>query len=438
MKVAIIGGGISGLSTAFYIKRLSPTSQITIYEKENRFGGKLQTDKKTGFSVESTAIGINTADSEVGSFLAEFNVGVLEQSEVSKAKFIFDKKKLFKFPSTTKELFSSGFLTIAQKITLFFEKFRGVSRAKKDESLYEFGLRRFGKGFTESVLDAYATAMYAAIPDKLSVESAFGKLKFLEKEYGSVLKGIKDGEKNIENGSFVGFDGGMASFIDSIAVGFSFTKKLGTEVISVVKSGSEWIVETGEGRTAYDSVVIAAPSYVAARLLKEDSELAEPLKSIEYTPVAVVALGYDELEHQMDGFGFVTTRRSKAPVLGVSWDSSIFASYAPSGKKLLRVFIGGQRAPMSAVKDEKELVNIATWGVFETMGVYAEPSFWDIERWHKGIPSYGINHKECVDGIFEKLKDRKGLFLNSNSYRGVRIADCIKNSKLTAVSVIGG
>jgi oxygen-dependent protoporphyrinogen oxidase len=93
---------------------------------------------------------------------------------------------------------------------------------------------------------------------------------------------------------------------------------------------------------------------------------------------------------------------------------------------------------MSAVKDEKELVNIATWGVFETMGVYAEPSFWDIERWHKGIPSYGINHKECVDGIFEKLKDRKGLFLNSNSYRGVRIADCIKNSKLTAVSVIGG
>ena len=93
MKVAIIGGGISGLATAFYIKRLSPATQITVYEKEDRFGGKLQTDKKTGFSVESTAIGISTEDSDVSSFLSEFNISLLEQDEASKSKFIFDKKK---------------------------------------------------------------------------------------------------------------------------------------------------------------------------------------------------------------------------------------------------------------------------------------------------------------------------------------------------------
>lgn len=438
MKVAIIGGGISGLATAFYIKRLSPATQITVYEKEDRFGGKLQTDKKTGFSVESTAIGISTGDSDVSSFLSEFNISLLEQDEASKSKFIFDKKKFFRFPQTTKELFSSPLFGLSQKISLFFEKFRTVGRGKKDETLFEFGSRRFGKGFTETILDGYATAVYAATPDKLSVESAFSKLKFLEKEYGSVLKGLKELEKTSPKGSYVGFEGGVSSFIDALSDGFGFSKKLGTQVLSVAKNSNGWVVECEEGTAVYDKVVLSTPSFVSARLLKEDIELSELLKSIEYTPVAVVALGYDELEHPMDGFGFVTTRRSKAPILGATWDSSIFKSSVPEGKKLLRVFIGGQRAPMSAVKDEKELIDIATWGVFETMGVYAEPSFWDVKRWHKGIPSYGINHKENVDAIFEKLKETRGLFLNSNSYRGVRVADCIKNSKQTALAVIGG
>ncbi len=167
-----------------------------------------------------------------------------------------------------------------------------------------------------------------------------------------------------------------------------------------------------------------------------DKELSSMLNSIEYSPISIVGLGYNELSHDLRGFGLLTTSSAKKEILGVLWDSSIFDDRAPKNKKSLRVMIGGQRNPELALKSDKELLEIAVRGVKETMGIDVTPDINYVKRYERGIPNYGVGHLDRMSELFEKLKEHKGLYLSSNAYFGVGLNDCVGNSKKMAEQIL--
>jgi oxygen-dependent protoporphyrinogen oxidase len=160
------------------------------------------------------------------------------------------------------------------------------------------------------------------------------------------------------------------------------------------------------------------------------------MQAIEYTPIAVVGLGYRALQHALDGFGLLTTTSAKLPVLGILWDSSIFPDRAPQGCKSVRIMIGGQRNPELARQDPQELLQTAMTGLAQTMGVTQEPDVVFTHRWDRGIPHYVVGHLARVEAIFDRVRQLSGLHLVCNAYRGIAMNDCVRNGRELAERIV--
>jgi len=234
-------------------------------------------------------------------------------------------------------------------------------------------------------------------------------------------------------GILMSFKGGVGSFIDHLRQNIPAEWHLGAPVEEVVRDGSGYRVRAGGFEEVFDQVVVSTQAHVAAGMLRSlDADLADRLAAIEYSPVAVVGLGWKELDHPLDGFGLLTTTSAGLPVLGVLWDSSIFPDRAPAGSKSVRVMIGGQRSPELVQQDEAGLIATARDGLRLTMGVEKDPDVTFVQRWDNGIPSYRVGHIAAVDALFTQLERHPGLHLGGNAYRGIAMNDCVRNGRLLA------
>jgi protoporphyrinogen/coproporphyrinogen III oxidase len=441
MKIAIAGAGISGLTTAYYLRKYLPECNIDIFDKEARCGGKVQTITAHGFCIELGSNGFLSNREEVFDLVKELDCEdmLLRSEDSAKKRFIFDGNTVHKIPESAKEFISSSLLSIFSKFRVLLEFFIPRKKSNDEESLQSFGYRRLGKEFTNKLLDPMSAGVFASSADKLSIDAAFPLVSRLEKEYGSLIRGMmKKKKKSADSGgALVSFRNGMSSFIDVLSQKCGANIYLSSEIIQIQKSDTGWLLITQDANfSGYDKVIITSPSYIASRLLKNiDEELCEDLRLIEYSPIAIVALGYDDLENQLDGFGLLTMKSSYSQALGILWDSSIFKGRAEASKKLIRVMIGGQRNPTLAVKEENELVEIAIGAVMQIMHNNNKPLLTNVARWYKGIPNYAVGHLALVEKIFAHLTKHNGLYLNSNAYKGVSFNDCVKNSKELAIAI---
>jgi oxygen-dependent protoporphyrinogen oxidase len=216
--------------------------------------------------------------------------------------------------------------------------------------------------------------------------------------------------------------------------------RTGVKVRGLRRADAGYALVTTDGELAADAVVLATPAYAATRILRHlDDDLAYWLGQVGYTPIAVVGFGYRELAHPLRGFGLLTTAASQQEILGVLWDSSIFPDRAPSGKKSLRVMIGGQRDSELAMRSEEELIEIARRGLARTMGITDTPAVTFVKRWRRGIPNYRLGHLANVERIFARVASLwPGLYLNSNAYWGIGLNDCVGNAKRCAEAIARG
>jgi oxygen-dependent protoporphyrinogen oxidase len=181
--------------------------------------------------------------------------------------------------------------------------------------------------------------------------------------------------------------------------------------------------------------VLAIPAYAASTALGSlDPQISDALSAIPYSPVSVVALGYEQaaLGNPLDGFGFLIPRLEKRRVLGALWDSSVFPNRAPAGKALIRVMVGGVRNPELAALPDGDLVALTREELAATMGITAAPALARSFFHDKGIPQYLVGHGKVLDRIDGRLAAFPGLYLNSNAYRGIALNDCVLQSRLTA------
>ncbi len=440
MKIAIVGAGISGLSTAFYLKQKLPDCSLVIYDPETRPGGTMQTVNVGGFLFEGGGNGFLTNKPDSLQLVKDSGAEhlLLPSSDLARKRFIFHNNGMHRLPESPPLFLKSGLLTLGQKLRVAGEFFVAASTSDKDETLQEFGYRRVGKGFTDVFLDAMVAGIYATTPDRISVQAAFPMVVALEKEYGGLFRGMiaKRKKGGGPGGVLTSFRGGVGSFISHLKKTIDAEWQLGCPVIGISRDMAGFQVKTEKGSEEFDQVIISAPAYAAADMLAGlDPELTGRLQKIDYSPIAVVGFGYEELEHPLNGFGLLTTSAAGLPILGALWDSSIFPDRAPDGSKSIRIMIGGQRNPELVALDDKQLLKLAREGLRKTMQIDKEPDSIFIKRWTRGIPSYSPGHLDRVASIFEQLATHPGLHLCANAYGGIAMNDCVRNGRELALRI---
>ena len=436
MRVAIIGAGISGLATAFYLQRHLPDAELTVFDAAPRPGGALETVVVEGFRFEAAANGFLSNKPEFLELVDDSRARdiLMPSSDLARKRFIYTDR-LLRLPESPGAFLRTPLLSMAQKLRVLGEVLVPARRDGPDESLRQFGDRRLGRGFTDVFLDAMCAGIYGTTPEKVSVRAAFPLVAALEREHGGLFRGMlaKRRSSGGPGGKLMSFRAGVGTFVDHLAARIDAEWRLGEPVRAITRSGERYLVVTEHGDTGHDRVVLAAPSYAAAGMLRAlDPQLGAMLDQIAYSPIAVVGFGYRNDVHPLDGFGLLTTSASRVPVLGILWDSSIFPDRAPAGARSVRVMIGGQRRPELVDQDRAGLLATAREGLATTLGLDREPDVVYVKRWERGIPSYAPGHVERVDAIMQRAARWPGLYLNNNAYRGVAMTDCARNAQRVA------
>jgi len=413
MRIGIVGAGISGLGTAFWLQRARPDWSLAIFEATATPGGALHTEVVEGFRFEAGCNGFLTnkpdsIDLVRASGAAEL---LMESSAAARKRFVYTDA-LHSLPESPRAFLTTRLLSTAGKLRVAGELFVPPRRDNSDETLEHFGYRRLGREFTDVFLGAMTAGIYGSTPARLSVAAAFPLIAALERDHGGLFRGMLAKRKREAGpgGVLTSFRGGVSTFIEHLARTIRADWHLGTAVEAIERAGSGFRIHAPGSVTEVDQVVVATPAYVAARQLAGlDSGLSGSLASIEYSPIAVVGLGYRALGHPLNGFGLLTTAAARLPVLGILWDSSIFPDRAPPGGKILRAMLGGQRSPELARLDEPALIERTREGIRRSMGVDATPDVAYVRRWERGIPNYGPGHLATVAAVDAAAARQPGL-----------------------------
>ncbi|HSW32943.1 MAG TPA: protoporphyrinogen oxidase [Steroidobacteraceae bacterium] len=439
MRIGIVGAGLSGLATAFYVKRTRPDAELVVFEANPGPGGAMHTEVIEGFRFEAGPNGFLTNKPDCLQLVQDSGADaqLLPSSDVARKRFIFTDR-LHRMPESPPLFVKSKLLSWPQKLRMAGELFVPARREGPEESLRDFGNRRLGEGFTSVFLDAMSAGIYGSTPDKLSVEAAFPLVVALEREYGGLFRGMIARRKKEAGpgGVLTSTKGGISTLANHLWRVTDADWRFGEPVRSIERAGAGFRITSTAGVTEVNRVVICATSYAAADMVQPlDAELALRLSAIDYSPIAVVGFGYRSLPDPLDGFGLLTTSSARLPILGVLWDSSIFPDRAPPGCKSIRVLLGGQRSPELVNQDEAGLIRTARAGLETSMGLTQDADVTFVKRWDRGIPSYAPGHIANVNAIFERVDAIPGLYLNCNAYRGIAMNDCARNSRELAARI---
>ena len=327
MKVAVVGAGISGLSTAYYLQKNKV--EVDVYEKAH-IGGKAHTIKKGEFLFEEGVNGFLDNVIETIELAKELDIPTLQANKNSKIRYIFDDK-LYKLPSSPKEFLFGDILPFSAKIRMFKELFISPN-PQNDESVESFTNRRLGEFFTHRFMKPMTAGIYGSTPKNLSINAAFPKIAALEREYGGLFRGmIKKKKGGAPSGELTSFEYGISQMIEKLASKLNIIHKEITSLDQLIK---------------YDKIVISTPAYEASKIVKSKYPiLADYLDKIEYTPIAIVGFSGDI---EPVSFGILTT---ELKTLGILMDKYIFPN-----RNGIRAMVGGQRYKNILDMSEDEII----------------------------------------------------------------------------------
>ncbi len=454
-RVIIVGGGISGLTLAHRLEQLAPDIEVVLLERQPRTGGVIDTVERDGYRVETGPNGFLDNNPATFDLCQELNLAnrlVPASESARRNRFLFLDGELKKLPSSLWSFLTSDALSWRGKFALLTERFRHRRLDLGDESIEHFARRRTSAEIARTLADAFVTGIHAGDSALLSVRAAFPRLAALERQYGSVTRGMSAsarqrrreararGKSPKRGMSMWSFPEGLGLLVETLRQKLRRPPVTGVTVKRIEKTAGGWLV-IGEGQERWpaDAVVLACPAYQQAALLADvDPELADEVASIAYNRIAVVAVGYrrQDVEHSLDGFGYLTPGRERRDVLGVQWCSSIYPGRAPESCVMMRALCGGWHRAEMAGWDDARLLEAVRNELRLTVGVTAAPVFHHIVRWDRAIPQYHLGHLDRVARIEQRRKTHRGLYLGGNAYRGVSLNDCVEQAGILARDVL--
>ncbi len=454
--VAVIGGGIAGLSIAYELRerasRVPGGLEVVCLEISDRAGGNIRTDHADGFTCEWGPNGFLDNSPPTLDLVKRvgFEDRLLVSNQASAIRFLFRDGKLRRLPAGPLSFLASDVLTWRGKISVFGEPFRRARRDDEDESVYSFAARRIGTEAARVLVDAMVTGIYAGDSSTLSLEATFPKMYRMERDHGGLVRAMFATRRRAEGsgGGPAGPGGRLTSFRDGLeelpaalskAIGASFRPGVGARAVADMGVRGFRVQATEGAPVDADAVVLACPSWHAAEMVKgTDDALAAALAEIPSASLAVVHLGYavDDLPSPPDGFGFLIPRGEGVRTLGTLWSSCIFDHRAPAGHVLLTSMIGGARDRDAVGLSDRDLLTAVRADLRTTMGIDREPRFVRIFRHPRGIPQYTIGHPKRLKAIAGRLAVHPGLHVAGNSYRGISVNACVAEAPAIAEAVL--
>lgn len=479
MKLTIIGGGIAGLSAAYYAKKNAPDSQITLIESDSRWGGKITTDRAAFDNTPNHLRGDGQFIIEGGpdTFLAtkpyatalckELGLGerLHGTNPDQKNTYVLNRNKLeplpdglaMMIPTNVQAILKSRLVSWFGKARMGFDFIQPAKNMNGDESLGTFVSRRLGREAYENLIEPLMSGIYAGDGDQLSLASTFPYLRDLEIKYGSLARGALQMRKQSNGKSVQGSRSafltpttGLAEIVESLVESLKLMGadlRLNTRVTSVSRNlergtlrepqGNAWNVTLDTETLETDALILATPAYVSGQLLASlDPALVSVLTSIPYASTATVTLAYrqSDLTRPLDGYGYVIPRREGRKALACTWTSTKFPHRAPEGYALIRVFVG--RAGQDIPWNENDLLVLAKEELSLTLGITTEPILSRVFMWDKAMPQYNLGHPEKLKQIDSALEKYPSLALAGNGYRGIGIPDCIHSGELATNKIL--
>ena len=357
-RIAIIGGGISGLSLAYFLLEKDPELDLIVLESEQRPGGKIWTEKADGFLCEGGVNGFLDNKPRTLELSKKVSLEPLRSNDASRKRFIFSGNRLHRLPESPPAFLASSLMSLKGKLRIMAELVI-PGDVKEEETLAAFARRRMGKEAYEKLIDPMASGIYAGNPETLSLRACFPRVYDLELRYGGLIRGMirlqrerkKQGRAEKvgagPGGTLTSFYDGMGELVSALRAFLGSRLRLGSKVIGIERKGRGYSLFFADGSSMdADIVVSASPAYAASDMLKNmDGRLSNLVAEIPYPSLSVVCLGYrkEKIKTPVDAFGFLIPSGEKRKILGTLYDSSIFPNRAPEGYVLLRSMVGGAR-----------------------------------------------------------------------------------------------
>ncbi|MBF6560277.1 MAG: protoporphyrinogen oxidase [Candidatus Binataceae bacterium] len=468
-RVAVIGGGISGLAAAHRMRELAVAHEIPLvvdlYERGARLGGALETIRREGFVIETGAdsfLSEKPAAIKLAERLGLAGEQIATQEQFRKTLVVRDGRLVaipegfsLLAPTWLGPLFKSPLFSARGKLRIAIEPLIPRRRRDADESLASFVIRRLGRETLERIAQPLAGGIYTADPATLSIGASLPRFVEMERRYGSVIRGLRAaarartaelrGTSGARWSLFVSFRGGIETLVRAIAArleeSIHYRARMGAELAALTPTGETpaWRLKFRDGSVAIaDAVICAAPSFAIAPLVQPlDRDLAATLADLTYASAATVNLAYRaaDFPHAPDAFGFVVPIAEGRRIIAGSFSSLKFAGRAPAAMVLARVFVGGALQTSLMEMDDAAMIAAACAEFSSLLGVTAEPAFGYVRRWPRSMPQYTVGHLARVAEIERMSASIAGFALAGAYLRGVGIPDCIASGERAAEAI---
>ena len=447
-QVAVIGGGISGLALGFQLLRRGVDAHVL--EARERPGGNIRSEERDGYLCEWGPNGWLDNEPATARLVEalDLRAQLTKASSLANRRWIVRDGALRALPARPTQFLRSDVLSLSGRLRVLLEWAQPARRDSVDESVFDFAARRIGREAAAVLVDAMVTGVYAGDSRRLSLESAFPRMRELERVHGGLFRamvamrrarrrsGAKSGGPLGPGGTLTSFVGGMETIVHALSSRLGEHLHVATPVESLAIGRGAWTLAMSGGTSLEaERVVVASPAWTAAPLLAGvDRDLAALVASVPSAPVAVVCLGLAEsdLQHIERGFGFLVPGRENLPILGTLYDTWVFPNRSQPGRVLWRTMIGGARDPGAIEASDGKLAERTLAALQKLLGLRAHPEMVRVIRHPRGIPQYPVGHAATLARIDTALSRHPGLLLSGNSYRGIAMNSCIREAESLA------
>ncbi|MCU7813196.1 MAG: protoporphyrinogen oxidase [Candidatus Thiodiazotropha sp. (ex Notomyrtea botanica)] len=442
--VLIIGGGISGLSTAWWLAQLG--IPVEVWEAGKRAGGKIQTTTEAGYTTEQAAGLLVNFRNEIDQMIRQTGLSHRKRMrDETLNRYVVHQGELTQVPMLMPALLASPLWSLPAKLRLMAEVL--IPRGhQEDETVSDFIKRRLGQEILDTAMDPFVAGTLASDPDLAEARSVLPRLKALEQRYGSLTMGMLINRvlkrRRANKADTFSFAGGMSDLIGVLADAPGVTLRCGMRVDSVSKVKSGWQVDASRAGIRHQistpHLVISTPAYAAADLLRPvDTSLGQLLSEIVYAPVAVLHVGLknSDIRHPLDGTGFLVSRQNRLGFNGNLWMSRLFPGRAPDGNTLLTTYLGGARHPGQVDQSDEKLADIAMSGLRPLLGISGSENYIRVDRHHQGLPLYHGRYQARLEQIANRMARLSGLYLSANYENGVSVRERIFQGRQLAQKI---
>jgi oxygen-dependent protoporphyrinogen oxidase len=461
-RIAIVGGGISGLSAAYVIekKRQSGTPvQYVLFESSPRLGGVLVTDRVDGCLVEGGPDSFLTEKPWAADLCGKIGLGdqLIGSNDSERKTYILAKGKLvempdglmFMVPTKIVPTVLSPLFSWRTKIRMAAEWFRPPHRAPDDETVAEMVKRHYGSEMVELLADPLLSGVYGGDASQLSVRAVLPRFADMESKHGSLSRAMLKARKKMgavadvpARPLFTSLKEGMQQMVDALVARLDAKAlKTSAPALSLIRQDNGWTVSAGYQSDHFDAVIIATPAHAASDVLRgTDENLSRDLGEIQYSSSVTVTLGYDEKVRRLlpPGFGFLVPRSEGRRMLAATFIHNKFPHRAPENRALVRCFLGGARDERILQTNEEEILEIVRDELRQIVGIAlnTEPLFARVYKWKSAMAQYSVGHLERLQRIESLRQTLSGLALAGNGYNGIGVPDCVRSGTEAAGKIL--